>query len=74
MLLKNKEKIIKKSGERYQNLFDEDKNKKQECGGERYKGLSKTTEKQRLIQYKKKYYEMLKIIARSLNKVPICYV
>ena len=37
---KNKEKIQKKSRERYQNISDEEKSKKREYGRERYKNLT----------------------------------
>ena len=66
---KNKEKVEKKkSRKRYQNLSEEEKNKRQEYGHERYKNLSED-EKQKLVEYRKRYYEMLKITEMSLNKV-----
>ena len=40
-----------------QNLTEEEKNKKRGCSRERYKNLSED-EKQRLVKYRKKYYEM----------------
>ena len=51
---KNKEKIHKKSRKRYQNLTEEEKNKKQEYGCERYKNLSED-EKQKLVECRKRY-------------------
>ena len=51
---RNKGKIKKKSGDRYQNLSDEEKNGKREYGRERYKNLSED-EKQRLVEYRKRY-------------------
>ena len=54
ILSKNKEKIKKKSHERYQNLNEEEKNRKREYGRKRYKNISKT-QKQRLAKYKKRY-------------------
>ena len=50
---KNKERIQKKSCERYQNLSKEEKNKKQEYGHKQYKNVWKT-EKQKLVEYRKK--------------------
>ena len=49
----------KKFHEGYQNLTEKEKNKKREYGCERYKSLSED-EKQRLVQYRKTYYEMRK--------------
>ena len=46
---KNKEKIKKKSCERYQNLSEEGKNWKQKFGGEHYKNPSED-EKQKLVE------------------------
>ena len=51
---KNKEKIKKKSRERYQNLTEEEKKKKQENAHKRYKNLTEP-EKQRLVDYRKRY-------------------
>ena len=54
---KTKKKIKKKSSERYQNLSEE--KKKQEYGRKRYKNPSKH-EKQKLFEYRKRYYKMRK--------------
>ena len=59
---KKKENILKKSLEKY--LWRE-KKKKQECARERYKYFS-VTEKERLLDYRKRYYE----IQRNNFKVP----
>ena len=56
---KKKEKIFKKSYERYQNLRK--KNKKWEYGRERYKNVSET-QKQRLVENRKRYCQMRKKI------------
>ena len=65
---KNKEKIKKKSCERYQNKKKKKKKKKRqrkkkkkriECSHEQYNILSES-EKQKLVEYKKSYYEMQK--------------
>ena len=44
---------------RYQNLYKEEKEKKEQCGRERYTNLSKD-EKQRLVEQRKKIYRMIK--------------
>ena len=54
-----KKETQKKFHEGYQNLTEEERNKKREYGCERYKSLSED-EKQRLVQYRKIYYEMRK--------------
>ena len=43
----------------YQNLTEEEKNKKREYGRERYNNLSED-KKQKLVEYKKRCYEMQK--------------
>ena len=54
---KNKEEIQKKSRERYQILSEEERNRKRQYGRERCKNLSED-EKQRLVEHRKRYYEM----------------
>ena len=54
---KNKEKIQKKFCEREQSLTEEENNKNREYGHERYKNLSED-EKQRLVEYRKRYYKI----------------
>ena len=49
----NKEKILKKSRDRFQNFPKEEKH-----------------QKQRLVEYRKRYYKMQKVIARLFFKVP----
>ena len=56
---KNKEFVQKKSCERYQSFSEEGKNKKRECGCKRFENSSEN-EKQKLVDYRKKYYEMRK--------------
>ena len=51
------QKDSKKSCERYQNLTEEEKSKKQEYSCERYKNFSED-KKQKLVEYRKRYYEM----------------
>ena len=46
-------KDYKKALERYQNLYNEEKEKRQQHGRERYKNLSKY-EKRKLVEYRKK--------------------
>ena len=46
---------IYKSVERYQNLSEKEKEKKQQYGRERHKNLSEN-EKQKLFEYRKNYY------------------
>ena len=58
-IIKNKEKIKKNSSESYQNVSEEDKNKKREYGRERHKDLPET-EKQTVSQYRKQNYEIRK--------------
>ena len=55
----NKEILIKKACERYQNLSKEEKEIKQQYGCKCYKNLSED-EKNKLVEYRKKYYEMRK--------------
>ena len=43
----------------YQDLSEEEKNKKEEYGPEQYKTFSQD-KKQRLVEYRKKYYEVWK--------------
>ena len=52
-------KTTKKALERYQCLFKEDKEKKQQYEHERYKNILEV-EKQRLVEYIKKYSKMRK--------------
>ena len=52
-------KTTKKAPERYQGLFKEDKEKKQQYEHERYKNILEV-EKQRLVEYIKKYSKMRK--------------
>ena len=56
---KNKEKTTKKAYKRYQNPFKEEKLKKQQYGCESYKNLLED-DKQKLVEYRKKYYKMRK--------------
>ena len=56
---KNKEKIQKRSREKYWSLSEKEKNKKWQYDGQQYKNLSEN-EKQRLLEYRKRYYEMQK--------------
>ena len=56
----NKEKFQKKSRERYQSLFKEEKQKMWQYGHEWYKKLPEEKQKQKLIQYRKKYCKMRK--------------
>ena len=51
---KNKEKTTKKAYKRYQNSFKEEKWKKQQYGCESYKNLLED-DKQKLVEYRKKY-------------------
>ena len=55
----NKERLQKKSRERYQSLCEKERGKKQKCGREGYKILTEN-EKQKLVEYRKKYYNMRK--------------
>ena len=54
----NKERLQKKSRERYQNL-SKHKKKQHDHGHEHYKNLSED-DKSKLVQYIKKYYKMRK--------------
>ena len=56
---KNKKRFQMKVGERYQGLPENEKNKILHFGHERQKNLSEV-EKQRLVEYRKKYYKMWK--------------
>ena len=56
---KNKERLQMKVGERYQGLPENEKNKILDFGHERQKNLSEV-EKQRLLEYRKKYYKIWK--------------
>ena len=49
---KTKKRLKKKSRKRYQNLSEEEKNKRREYGHERYKNLSED-EKQKLVSIEK---------------------
>ena len=55
----NKEKIQKKSHKRYENVTKGEAYNKQEYVCEQYKNISKT-EKQRPVEYRKRYYEIQK--------------
>ena len=68
---KNKERFSKEAGERFQNLSEEEKNKKRQYPRERYRNLFEEEnkkryknlledEKQRLIEYIKKLSRMQK--------------
>ena len=62
-----KERLQTKARERYQSYSKEKKNKKKaEYGHERYKNLSEH-EKQKLVEYRKKCYEMKKYIWLLIN-------
>ena len=49
----NKERLLEKASERYQNLSKGEKEKNQQYGRERHKNLSED-EKQKLVEYRKK--------------------
>ena len=55
----NKERLQKRALERYQNLLKEEE--KWQYGHERYKNLPED-EKEKLVEYRKKYYTMRKNI------------
>ena len=55
----SKERLHRKSRQKYQSLSEEEKNKKREYGRERYKNLTED-EKQRLYEYRRRYYEIRK--------------
>ena len=55
----NKERLLEKARERYQNLSKGEKRKKQQYSRARYKNLSKD-EKQKLFDGRKKYCRMRK--------------
>ena len=57
--MRKKRKTTKKARKRYQNLSKEGKEKKQQYGLERCKNLSED-EKQKLVEYRKKYNGMRK--------------
>ena len=63
---KKNRKDFKKSRERYQKLSEEKKNKKREYGHEQDKNISED-EKQKLVEYRKRYYEMQKNLKCSLR-------
>ena len=48
---------FKKAHKKYQDLFEDEKNKKQQNGCERFKNLPED-EKQKLTEYRKKYYKI----------------
>ena len=55
----NKTRLQKKAHERYETLFKEEKEKKQQCGRERCKNFSEDG-KNKLLEYRKKCYRMRK--------------
>ena len=56
----NKDKLQNKARERYQSLSKGEKEKKnQQYGCEQYKNLPED-EKQKLVEYRKEYYKMIK--------------
>ena len=57
--IKKTEQGFKNSCERYQDLPEEEKNKKRQHDWKRYKNLLED-EKQRLVEYRKKYYKVWK--------------
>ena len=58
----NKERLQQKARERYQNLSKKKKKeKKQQNGCKRYKNFSED-QKQKLVEYSKKYYRMRKTL------------
>ena len=61
----HKERLQKKTCERYQNLSKEEKEKKQQHGCEHYKNLSED-EKQKFVEYRKKYYRIRKNVILKL--------
>ena len=56
-IIKKKKKIQKTFCERYKSIFEEGNNKKQQYGREQYQNLS-DYEKQNLVEYRNRYYEM----------------
>ena len=57
IIKKKKKKIQKTFCERYKSIFEEGNNKKQQYGREQYQNLS-DYEKQNLVEYRNRYYEM----------------
>ena len=55
----NKDRLQKKTCQRYQSRSKQDKEKRRQYGCERYKNLPEV-EKQKLVEYRKKYYKMRK--------------
>ena len=53
----NNKEILKKAHERYQNLSEEEKEKKQQYRRERYKNIPEDG-KQKLVEYRRKYFKM----------------
>ena len=67
IIKKIKKDYTKKTCERYQNLFKEEKEKKQQYGHELYKKLSED-EKQNLIEYTKNIMEWEKMLYYNYKK------
>ena len=76
----NKERLLKKSRKRYQNLSREEKEKKRQYGCESYKNLSED-EKQKLVEYRKNiieweksnHFEILKVCIEIDKKLQIYF-
>ena len=64
----NKERLQKKACEKYQIYLKKKKKKKQQYGCENYKNLSED-EKQKLVEYRKKYYRIRKMPYCNCRKV-----
>ena len=71
IIRKNRERLRKKACGRYQNLSEEETNKKQKYGSEEYKNSSekkkdkrRQNDRERLVEYKK-YYSTQKIKVRQ---------
>ena len=71
-IIKNKEKLQKKTHKPHQNLFKNEKLEKQQHGQERYKNLLEK-EKRRLIDYRKSYYRRFKRLLLFL-KLPLLFI
>ena len=64
----NKERLLKKACERYQNLSKNEKENKRQYDRERYKNLSED-EKQKLVEYRKNIIEREKTLYYNYKKV-----
>ena len=68
----NKERLQKKSCERYQNLSKVEKEKKRQFRREHYKDLSKD-QKSKLVEYRKKCYRIRKNTILQLQFRKYCF-